>query len=223
VLRRTSLLLCLCLLALAATRVGTTASASAGAERFLVTLTGSQRTVVTDASRTVDDRGCETSTDGRDRQRLEFASTRPVKIALGADGRLAPVGIPVRVAVTGARERHITLSGSPPCPSRVADIETPCGPARVAGHAVVALPAASRIVLRGSYDRRSDQARCAPQLARAAPFLVESEGRIDGRNLQNPRIRRITLTGSTQVNHELRSGGRVAIQVDWRLVLTRTA
>jgi hypothetical protein len=201
-----------------------TQPAHAASSAWTVTVEGTQTTVVTRVARGIDDLGCTVRRNNSDTQTLRFATSRAARLLVRADGRAAPARIPVAVVARGtqARERRVT-GGAPDCDSAPRTSARSCGPAAVAGHVSVRLPVRSVVALGGSLDRRRDRGRCAPALAPARPFLPASEGRFEGRRLDDPRAARITLSGSMRFVDHVRGGARRVTTIRWTILLRRTS
>jgi hypothetical protein len=211
------LLLCLC----AAWPAGLAEPADTPAAAFAVSVEGTQRTVVTRTHRGTDDLGCLVTKSDVDRQTLAFSTTRPGRLVVPSSGRAGPASVAVTVQASGSKLRRTSLAGAPPdCDLSPQATETSCRPVRLAGRAVVRLPAPGTISLSGALTRSPDNARCAPSAARGHRFLVASSGTFRPRFVTDSSIERITLRGTAELTDNLSSGARRVTTVRWTLVLT---
>jgi hypothetical protein len=201
----------------------TAAPASGGATMaFGVSVEGSQRTVVTGVRSGVDDLGCSVKTAESDRQTLAFSSRGEGRIVVSVPGRPASTRVDVKIRASGTQRTARTVSGdAPECDVAPQTTERECGPVALAGHVFVRLPAPGTIGLAGSLARRSDAARCAPDVARARPFLASSEGQFPAALLTDRSAARIILRGDARFTDTLRSGATRVTTVRWTVVLRR--
>jgi hypothetical protein len=181
---------------------------------YSVTLTGSQRTVVTRTGTRTDDAGCTFRAADRDSRTIVFGTRKRMSIALGS--QLPTLRFAPNAQVQGTRHRKATLvtpaGGCAAPPPK----DTSCGPVKVPVRLAVG-SVRSRVRLTGGFARARDRARCATTLTHADPFVVTSGSRLTGSPAGAPRIfvhahlvRRTTLGAVTQTTI-----------VDWRLVLRR--
>jgi hypothetical protein len=190
---------------------------------FVVTVHGTQQSVVTRVHRATDALGCLTTRNELDRRTHTFTTRRPGRLEVTPGGRAEAARVALRIQAAGSHVRRISVAGGPPaCAVAPQASETSCGPVAVIGVAVVRIPARGTIRISGSPARRGDNARCAPAAAPGAPFLVPSGGAFRARVLSDPKIDRITLRGSSRHTHRLESGARRVTTVRWTVVLSRT-
>jgi hypothetical protein len=189
---------------------------------FAVTVEGVQRTVVTAVRRTVDDLGCSIIRTDGGRRTLTFVTRRPTRVLVSVPGGSASARVPVGVRASGIATLRRTVSGdAPECDLAPQTTEIACGPASLAGTAVVRLPAPGTVVLRGSLARPGDAARCASSAGRLQPFLISSQGRFPARLLTDRSATRINLRGQARFTDTLASGARRVTTVRWTVVLRR--
>jgi hypothetical protein len=188
---------------------------------FEVTITGSQRTVVTGTRRSVDDLGCTVRRSDLDRQTLTFATRQPGRL-VAVRGRASFARVFVNVAVTGTRRRTRMLSGPlPECEAPPDTTESSCRRSTFAGRVVVALPSFGAVRVSGVPARRSDTFRCSPRPARPRPFLVPAQGRFPAALVTDRTATRITLRGDARFTDTFESGARRVTTVSWTVTLRR--
>jgi hypothetical protein len=189
---------------------------------FGVSVTGSQRTLVTRVRSSVDELGCSVTTTESDRQTLTFASRREGRVAVSVPGRPAAARLDVAIRASGTQRTTRRLADDgPECDVAPQTSERACGPVTLQGHALVRLPAPGTIGLSGGLTRRRDAARCAPAPARARPFLAASEGQFPAGLLTDRSAARILLRGEARFTDTLRSGATRVTTVRWTVVLRR--
>jgi hypothetical protein len=210
--------------------ISVAASAAAGAQRaeaapstWTVTVAGTQTTAVTRVRRSTNDLGCTVRRDDVDTQTLRFTTRAAGRLNVRADGRAAATRVLVAVEARGLRTRERRIGGAPGCEAAPQTTERACGPAVLAGRTAVRLPVRSVVALTGALERPRDRARCAPALAPARAFLPASEGRFEGRRLDDPRAARITLRGSMRFVDHLGEGVRRLTTIRWTIALARTS
>jgi hypothetical protein len=181
---------------------------------YEISLTGSQRTVVTKSATTTDDSGCTVRHADRDVRAVSFASRRRASLAIGRPG-LPTLRFGPFARVIGSFHRETSpVSG---CDAAPAKSDRSCGPAVVRTRLTVRPRPRLGVRLVGGFARASDQARCATTLVSPDGFIQASESRLTrspagaarivvrGRLVQNTKVNRITQITT----------------VRWRLVLTR--
>ena len=191
----------------AAARPGSTAT-------YDISLSGSQRSVVTRGGTTTDDRGCTVRRADRDVQTITFTGRRRAALALGSKG-LPVIRLDLPARVTGSFHREAAAEGSG-C-SSVPTSDRSCGPASLPARLTVRPKPHLGVQLAGGYARTRDRARCATTLGAPDTFLQPSESRLTrspagaGRVFLHGRLVLHTTVGRMTKNTVL----------DWRLTLTR--
>jgi hypothetical protein len=183
---------------------------------YSVSLTGSQRTVVTRSGTSTDDAGCTYRAADRDRRAISFASRRRMPLAIGSAG-LPALRFRLVARVAGSFHREKSLAGGPgTCPSPPAPRTISCGPARLPARLLVR-STRNRVRLIGGFSRRRDHDRCATTLTQSDPFVLASESRL---RRSPAHARRVVLHGhlfeQTTVEHV-----RMTTIVDWTLIVAR--
>jgi hypothetical protein len=196
--------------ALAASTVPARARSGAAA-RYDVSLTGTQRSVVTRSGTSSDASGCAVRHADRDVQTITFGSSRRARLALGSKG-LPTLRFALAARVTGSFHRE---SGSDCAAPKTSDRS--CGPATVRA-GLTARPTPNRgTQLAGGFARTGDRARCATTLGPPDTFLQPSSSHLR----RSPAgAGRVFLHGHLVVRTT--EGPRTTVTVvDWRLTLTR--
>ena len=200
---------------------GAAPAASNARVAFAVSVTGTQRTVVTAARSAFDDLGCAVRTTRYDTQTLTFGSAAPSRIVFATD-RPSSARVDVAIRASGTRRTTRTFSGeAPQCDLAPQTSERECGPARITGNALVRLPAPGTIGLGGSLTRSRAAAPCAPSAGPARRFLAASDGRFSAGLLTDPTAARIVLRGDVRFTDTLATGARRVTIVRWKVVLRR--
>jgi hypothetical protein len=152
------------------------ARASSG-DLYVVTLTGSQQTVVTRTGSVQDELGCTYDANDADREVLTFSATRRVRLALRPGGALPRFALAARVTVTGSRHRESELTDGDPsvCDAGESPRTTRCARRVVRTRLVLRSAGGTRFVLRGALTGRRT---CATTLTRPDPFPLPSESRL---------------------------------------------
>jgi hypothetical protein len=182
-----------------------------------ISLTGSQRSVVTRGGTTTDNRGCTVRHADRDVQTITFTARRRAPLALGSNG-LPTIHFDLRARVTGSYHRESDSSGSGSDCASTPKSDRSCGPASLRAGLTVRPKPRLGIQLGGGYHRARDRSRCATTLGPPDTFLQPSETR---------------LTRSPAGAHRVFVHGHLFLRttegdktkntvVDWRLTLTRT-
>jgi len=191
------------------------AHASTG-DVYLVTLTGTQQSVVTRAGSVEDELGCTFHVNDVDRELLTFTATRRVRLALRPGGALPRIAFTARVTVSGSRHRESELAGGDPSicdpgePARTKRCTTRVLPARFA----VRPSGGTRFVLGGSLSSRRP---CATTLTKPDPFLLPAESR-----LAVPRRAFAKLFAKAHVRSTTKEHGiGKTTELRWTLVLRR--
>jgi hypothetical protein len=179
-----------------------------------ISLSGSQRSVVTRSRTTTDDSGCTIRHADRDVRTVSFASRRRAPLAVGSRG-LPRLRFDVLARVTGSFHRETSSVGG--CGPAPAESDRSCGPARLRARLTVRPRPKLGVRLGGGFARASDRARCATTLVTPDTFIQPSNSRLTrspagaarivvrGRLVQNTRVNKVTQITT----------------VDWRLVLRR--
>jgi hypothetical protein len=188
----------------AAARPGSTAT-------YAVSLSGSQRSVVTRNGTTTDASGCAVRHADRDVQTITFAGNRRARLALGSKGVPAlRFALPTHVAGSSHRE-----SGSDCAEPKSSDRS--CGPASLRADLTARPTRNLGTQLAGRFARPRDRARCATTLGPPDTFLQPSESRLD----RSPAgAGRVFLHGHLVVRTTDGPTTKITV-VDWRLTLKR--
>ena len=197
-----------------ATPARTAAPERATSILYAVSLTGSQRTVVTRTGTTTDAAGCTFRAADRDRRTISFAARQRRRLVIGSTG-LPTLRFTTKVWVEGAfhRERSLVSSGAA-CTAPPPPRDTTCRPVRLPARLLVS---SSRGVVRLTGGLTRDRKRCATTLTQPDPFVLPNGTRL-GRSASNsPRI----FVGGRLVRRTKVGHVRQTTTVDWRLVLTR--
>jgi hypothetical protein len=183
----------------------------AAAATYEISLTGSQRTVVTRSGTTTDASGCAVRHADRDVQTITFASSRRARFTLGAKA-LPTLRFALAARVAGSSHRE---SGSDCAAPKTSD--SSCGPATV--HADLATRATRNLGTRlaGRFARSRDRTRCSTTLEAPDRFLQPSESHLT----RSPaRAGRVFLHGHLVLRTVEGSKTKITV-VDWRLTLRR--
>jgi hypothetical protein len=150
---------------------------SSTADLYVVTLTGSQQTVVTRVGSIQDELGCTYDANDADREVLTFSATRRVRLALRPGGALPRLALAVRVTVTGSRHRESELTDGDPsiCDSGQPPQTKRCERTVVPTRFVLRPSGGTRFVLKGAL---TGHRTCATTLIRPDPFPLPSESRL---------------------------------------------
>jgi hypothetical protein len=201
------------LLAAGATASALAASTVHAADRatYEISLSGTQRSVVTRDGTTTDASGCTVRHADRDVQTITFASSRRAPLALGSKA-LPALRFDLAARVTGSFHRE---SGSDCAAPKTTDHS--CGPASVRA-GLTARPRPNLATqLAGGFVRSRDRARCATTLGPPDTFLQPSESRLR----RSPAgAGRVFLHGHLVLRTTEGLRTKVTV-VDWRLTLTR--
>jgi len=181
-----------------------------------ISLTGSQRSVVTRNGTTTDASGCTFQHADRDVQTIAFASSRRGLLEITSRG-LPTISFTLASRVTGSfhRESHPAGSGSD-C-SAPAKSDRSCGPARLRARLTVRPRPRLGVQLDGGYVRARDRARCATTLGAPDTFLQPSESRLT----RSPAGAGRVFVHGRLVLHTTEGKTTTITTVDWRLTLTR--
>jgi hypothetical protein len=205
------------LLAAGATASALVASTVSAAARsgspaiYAISLTGSQRSVVTRGGTATDASGCAIRHADRDVQTITFASSRRAPLALRSKA-LPALRFALTARVTGSFHRE---SGSDCAAPKTSDRS--CGPASLRAGLIARPQPNLGMQLAGRFARARDRARCATTLGPPDTFLQPSESRLT----RSPAgAGRVFLHGHLVVRTT--EGARTKLTVvDWRLTLTR--
>jgi hypothetical protein len=178
---------------------------------YVISLTGSQRTVVTRTGTTKDAAGCAVRHADRDVRTITFASSRRARLELGSKA-LPALRFVLAARVTGSLHRE---SGSDCAAPKTSDRS--CGPATLRAGLTARPRPNLGMQLAGGFARSSDRARCATTLRPPDTFLQPSESRLR----RSPAgAGRVFLNGHLVVRTTEGPTIKVTV-VDWRLTLTR--
>jgi hypothetical protein len=191
------------------------ARASSG-DLYVLTLTGSQQTVVTRTGSVRDELGCTFDVNDVDREVLTFSATRRVRLALRPGGALPRLALAARVTVAGSRHRESELSDGDPS---VCDAGEPprtkrCDRRVVRTRLVLRPSGGTRFVLVGSLTSRR---ACATTLTKPDPFVLPSESRLVVPRRPVAKIFTKARVRSTTKSH----GIAKTTELRWTLVLRR--
>ena len=181
------------------------------AATYAISLTGSQRSVVTRGGTTTDASGCAIQHADRDVQTITFAGSRRARMALGSNG-LPALRFALTARVTGSSHRD----SAPDCAAPKTS-DRSCGPASLRAD-LSTRPTQNRgTQLAGRFARPRDRTRCATTLGPPDTFLQPSESRLD----RSPAgAGRVFLHGYLVVRTTEGPTTKVTV-VDWRLTLRR--
>jgi hypothetical protein len=180
-----------------------------------ISLTGSQRSVVTRSGTTTDSSGCTVRHADRDLQTVTFASRRRAPLRIG------PRGLPTlrfdlaaRNAGSLHRETSPESSGGACAPAKS---DRACGPARLPARLTVRPRPHLGVRLDGGFVRARDRRRCATTLVTPDGFIQPSDSRLTRSPAGAARIFvHGHLVQRTTVNKVV-----LVTTVDWRLTLRR--
>jgi hypothetical protein len=181
------------------------------AATYAISLTGSQRSVVTRSGTTADASGCAVRHADRDVQTIAFAGSRRARLVLGSKG-LPALRFAFPARVTGSFHRE---SGSDCAAPKTSDRS--CGPAALRADLTTRPTRNLGTRLAGRFARSRDRTRCATTLGAPDTFLQPSESRLRrspagaGRVFLHGHLVRRTVEGATT---------KLTV-VDWRLTLRR--
>ena len=205
------------LLAAGATASAFTASTVPAAARaratatYQMSLTGSQRSVVTRGGTTTDASGCAVRHADRDVQTITFASSRRARLALGSKG-LPALSFALAARVTGSFHRE---SGSDCAAPKTS--ERSCGPAPLRANLRTRPTRKLGTQLAGRFARPRDGTRCSTTLEAPDRFLQPSESRLR----RSPAgAGRVFLHGHLVLRTVEGAKTKITV-VDWRLTLRR--
>jgi hypothetical protein len=181
------------------------------AATYAISLTGSQRSVVTRGGTTTDASGCSIRHADRDVQTITFASSRRARMALGSKG-LPTLRFDLPARVTGSAHRESASDCTAPKTS-----DGSCGPASLRAGLTARPRPHLGVRLAGGFVRSRDRARCATTLGPPDTFLRPSESRLR----RSPAgAARVFLHGHLVLRTTEGPRTKVTV-VDWRLTLTR--
>jgi hypothetical protein len=199
--------------ALGAQVVPATARSGAPAT-YDISLTGSQRSVVTKSAATTDDSGCTVRHADRDVRTVSFASRRRASLAISGRG-LPRLRFDLLARVSGSFHRETSSVGG--CGPPPTESDRSCGPALVRTRLTIRPRPRLGVRLVGGFARASDQARCATTLVSPDGFIQSSESRLT----RSPAgAARIVVRGRLVQNTKVNKVTQITT-VRWRLVLTR--
>jgi hypothetical protein len=200
--------------ATASALVASTAPATArrgSTATYAISLTGSQRSVVTRGGTTTDASGCAIRHADRDVQTITFASSHRARLALGSKG-LPALHFDLTSRVTGSSHRESASDCTAPKTG-----DRTCGPASLRAGLTARPKQHLGVELTGGFSRARDRARCATTLGPADTFLQPSESRLR----HSPAgAGRVFLHGHLVLRTTEGPRTKVTV-VDWRLTLTR--
>jgi hypothetical protein len=181
------------------------------AATYAISLTGSQRSVVTRGGTTTDASGCAIRHADRDVQTITFAGSRRVRMALGSKG-LPALRFAVTARVTGSSHRESASDCTAPKTS-----DRACGPASLRAGLTARPRPHLDVQLAGGFVRARDRTRCATTLDTPDAFLQPSVSRL---RRSTGNAGRVVLHGHLVLRTT--EGPRTKLTVvDWRLTLTR--
>ena len=176
-----------------------------------ISLTGSQRSVVTRGGTATDASGCTVRRADRDVQTITFASSRRAPLALGSKA-LPALRFALTARVTGSFHRESDSDCAAPKTS-----DRSCGPARLRAGLTARPRPNLGLQLAGRFARARDRTRCATTLGPPDTFLQPSESRLT----RSPAgAGRVFLHGHLVLRTTEGPRTKVTV-VDWRLILKR--
>jgi hypothetical protein len=183
-----------------------------------ISLTGSQRSVVTRNGTTTDDLGCTVRHADRDVQTIAFASRRRAPLAISSRG-LPTIRFDLAARVSGSFHRESSSNGpGSDCVSAPTKSDTSCGPARLRARLVLRPKPNRGLRLDGGFVRPRDRTRCATTLTAPDAFLLPIESRLKRSPAGAARI----FVNAHIVSHSSAAHGVTkTTTVDLKLVLTR--
>ena len=190
----------------------------ASTERYDVSLSGSQRSVVTRTGTGTDEFGCTIRHADRDLQTITFASRKRAALRLTASG-LPLIRFDLIGRVAGSFHRETTsVGGGSDCVSAPTKNDRSCGPAKARARLALHPEGDRRMRLDGGFVRASDRARCATTLVTPDDFIVTTENRLE----RSPAgASRVVLHGHLVQQTTAAQRVTKTTTVDWKLVLTR--
>jgi hypothetical protein len=178
---------------------------------YAVSLTGSQRSVVTRSGTTIDASGCATRHADRDVQAITFASSRRTRMALGSKA-LPTLRFRLTTRVNGSSHREAASDCTAPKTS-----DRSCGPASLRAGLTARPRPNLGMQLAGGFARARDRSRCATTIGPPDTFLQPSQSHLT----RSPAgAGRVFLHGHLVVRTTEGASTKVTV-VDWRLTLTR--
>jgi hypothetical protein len=182
-------------------------SGRAGTALYAVSLTGSQRSVVTRNVTTTDTSGCKVRHADRDVQTIAVSSRLPL------------IRFDLRARVSGSFHRQTTSVGlGDDCVSAPTKSNRSCSPVRLRARLALRPQGDRRVRFDGGFARTRDRTRCATTLGVPDWFIVPTESRLERSPARAARI----FVGGHFVE---RTTGEARVTktttIDWRLVLTR--
>jgi hypothetical protein len=178
---------------------------------YTISLTGSQRSVVTRSRTTTDPSGCAVRHADRDVQTITFASSRRARLALGSKG-VPALRFALSARVRGSFHRE---SGSDCAAPKTSDRS--CGPATLRADLTARPTRNLGTQLAGRFARARDRTRCATTLGTPDRFLQPSESRLR----RSPAgAGKVFLHGHLVVRTTTGAATKLTV-VDWRLTLRR--
>ena len=181
------------------------------AATYVVSLTGSQRSVVTRNGTTTDASGCATRHADRDVQTITFASSRRARLALGSKG-LPTLRFDPAARVTGSSHRESASDCTAPKTS-----DRSCGPASLRAGLTARPRPHLGVQLAGGFAHARDRTRCATTLGPPDTFLQPSQSHLKRSPVGAGRV---FLHGHLVLRTTEGQRTKVTV-VDWRLTLTR--
>jgi hypothetical protein len=178
---------------------------------YVISLTGSQRSVVTRTGTTTDASGCAIRHADRDVQTIAFASSRRAPLALGPK-TLPRLRFDLTAHVTGSFHRESSSDCAAPKTS-----DSSCGPARLRAGLTARPRPNLGMRLAGGLARPSDRRRCATTLGAPDTFLQPSESRLRRSPVGAGRV---FLRGHLVLKTTEGPKTKLTV-VDWRLTLER--
>jgi hypothetical protein len=190
-----------------------------GADTYVVTVTGSQQSVVVRAGSIRNDLGCTFAVKDSDRQALAFTAKRRVRLTLRATKPLPTIGFVTRVAVAGLAHRESQVTDGDPdvCGTSKPPRTTRCGPRAVPARLRFHPAGRRRVVLDGSFVGDGERLACETTLTTPDRFLVPAQSRL---RLPPGGVRRLFAKGRL---HLTTKQGDVTKTTDvrWTVVLKR--
>jgi hypothetical protein len=190
-------------------------SAGTSTALYAVSLTGSQRSVVTRTGTTTDAQGCKIRHGDRDVQTITFASRWRGRLTVRS--QLPTLRFDLRPRVSGSFHRQTTSVGDD-CVSTPKKSNRSCGPVRVRARLVLRSGTNRVVQLRGGFARTRDRTRCATTLVPPDWFIVPTESRL-ARSPANAA--RIFVRGHLFERTSGEGGVVKTTTIVWKLVLKR--
>jgi hypothetical protein len=156
-----------------------TASAVSG-DTYLVTLTGTQRTVAARSGIVSDEFGCRFALRHADRQLLTFTASRTAHLVLRPGGSLPRLAFAARVAVAGTRHREssLTAGGTDLCDAPAPPQTYRCGNRVLRAQLALSPVAQGSVTLDGSLASGARRLACATTLTKPDRFPLPFESRL---------------------------------------------